>query len=208
MLRLIAVKISVPTAGRFASALAVAAALVIPATGCASASDPRPAAARDRAVVTADFSGMGLAFKYPATWRSGTWSDASSFSALIVDLSTSRLHNPCHRITRPGVITGSCGFPVSKLPPGGVLVTWSDFGNPVMYLPKSNTIVGGRRALENVTSGGWCATLGGDTTISVTMPWKAANWYEMNACLRGPGLAQQEAEISSMLKSVHISSGY
>ena len=59
-----------------------------------------------------------------------------------------------------------------------------------------------------MTSGGWCATLGGDTTISVTMPWKAANWYEMNACLRGPGLAQQEAEISSMLKSVHISSGY
>jgi hypothetical protein len=64
-------------------------------------------------------------------------------------------------------------------------------------------------AVETVTSGGWCATLGSDRTITVIIPRKqAANWYEMDACLRGPGLAQQEAEISSILESVHISSGY
>jgi hypothetical protein len=33
----------------------------------------------------------------------------------------------------------------------------------------------------------------------------ADNWYELDACLRGPGLAQQEAAISAMLKSVRIS---
>jgi hypothetical protein len=33
------------------------------------------------------------------------------------------------------------------------------------------------------------------------------NWYQMDACLRGPGLAQQEAEISSMLRSVRIAAG-
>ena len=76
-------------------------------------------------------------------------------------------------------------------------------------MPKANTTVAGRKAVETRTSGGWCVTLGGAETITVMIPRTAPdNWYQMDACLRGPGLAQQEAEISSMLKSVHISSGY
>jgi hypothetical protein len=31
-----------------------------------------------------------------------------------------------------------------------------------------------------------------------------SDWCQMDACLRGPGLTQQEAEISSMLRSVRI----
>jgi hypothetical protein len=32
-------------------------------------------------------------------------------------------------------------------------------------------------------------------------------WYQMDACLRGPGLPRQEAQISSMLSSVRITPG-
>ena len=31
---------------------------------------------------------MGLSFRYPATWHRGTWDEVSSFTALIVCLST------------------------------------------------------------------------------------------------------------------------
>jgi hypothetical protein len=55
----------------------------------------------------------------------------------------------------------------------------------------------------------WCLRLGGAETITVVILRAApGNWYQMDACLRGPALAHQEAEISSLLKSVHISSGY
>jgi len=76
-------------------------------------------------------------------------------------------------------------------------------------MPKANTTVAGRKAVETRTSGGWCVTLGGAETITVMIPRAApGNWYQMDACLRGPRLAQQEAQISSMLKSVRIIPGY
>jgi hypothetical protein len=50
--------------------------------------------------------------------------------------------------------------------------------------------------------------LSGTETITVMIPRAAPdNWYQMDACLRSPGLAQQEAEISSMLRSVEIAKG-
>jgi hypothetical protein len=69
------VKASIRLAAMLVSAAVASAALV---TGCASAGTPQ-------AAVTSGFSAMGLAFRYPGTWRSGTWNDdVSSFSGLIV----------------------------------------------------------------------------------------------------------------------------
>ena len=146
--------------------LAVVTAAVALASGCAHAvSAHPPAAAKKPAPATASFSAMGVAFRYPVSWRSGTWSaDVSSFSALIVYLSTSRLRLLCTVRTSPGQIAETCE---------------------------------------------WCLRLGGAETITVVILRAApGNWYQMDACLRGPALAHQEAEISSLLKSVHISSGY
>jgi hypothetical protein len=33
------------------------------------------------------------------------------------------------------------------------------------------------------------------------------NWFQMDACLRGPDLAQQEAQISAMLSTIQIANG-
>ncbi len=155
------------------------------------------------------FSAMGLAFRYPETWRSGSWSDdVSSFSGLIVFLSTGRLHDPCERTVGAEVTSVSCGDPVSKVAPGGMLVRWDEGGFPNWHAPRSNTKIGGRPATETVTAGSWCRTLGGNRTITVVIPQGASdNWYEMDACLRGPGIPAEQAEITAMLKTVRLTPG-
>ena len=198
---------------RLAMALATMAMPVALAAGCASAASVHPAAAVKTATAatpaTASFSAMGLAFRYPVSWRSGTWpTDQSNFSALIVYLSTSRLKGPCTVSISPGRIAETCEYPIAVLQPGGVLVRWSANGFPTWHMPKANMTVAGRKAVETRTSGGWCATLRGTETITVMIPRAApGNWYQMDACLRSPGLAQQETEISSMLRSVRIAKG-
>ena len=179
--------------------------------GCASITGPPPAtAARERVPATASFSVMGLAFRYPVSWRrSRTWSDLSSFSASIVYLSNNgRLRAPCVASTSPGRIAQTCGYPVRVLPPAGVLVRWSSNGFPGWRMPKANTTIAGGEAAELRTSGGWCAPLRATETITVIIPRATpGTWYQMDACLRAPGLPRQEAQISSMLRSVRIAKG-
>ena len=75
-------------------------------------------------------------------------------------------------------------------------------------MPKANTTIAGRKAAEMRTSGGWCAPLRATETITVIIPQaKPGSWYQMDACLGAPGLPQQEAQISSMLRSVRIAKG-
>jgi hypothetical protein len=204
------IRLIVMTASRWlATTLAAMAAL---AAGCASATTAHPATTeRERAPATASFSVMGLAFRYPVSWqRSRTWSsDLSSFSTLTVYLSsTSRLRAPCVASTSPGRIAQTCEYPVRVLPPAGVLVRWSANGFSTWRMPKANTTIAGRKAAEMRTSGGWCAPLRATETITVIIPRATpGNWYQMDACLRTPGLPQQEAQISSMLRSVRIAKG-
>ncbi len=195
-------------------ALAATAATAILTGGCAAAASPHPAPASphpaptvtEQATAAANFSGMGVAFRYPAAWRSGTWDDVSSFSALIIYLSTGRLHSPCTVTKKPGRTTVACGSPIRALAPGGVLVRWSENGSPDWHRPKANTAIDGHPATETRTSDAWCTALQGTEVITVIIPRLLAdNWYEMDACLRGPA---QQAAISSMLKSVHISDAY
>ncbi len=190
-------------------ALAATAATAVVTVGCAAAAGPHPASAVAEpatATATANFSGMGVAFRYPAAWRSATWNDVSSFSALIVYLSTGRLHSPCTVTKKPGRTTASCGNPIRALTPGGVLVRWSENGFPNWRSPKANTAIDGHPATETRTAEAWCTALRGTEVISVVVPRLLAdNWYEMDACLRGP---TQQAAIASMLKSVHINDAY
>ena len=190
--------------------LAAAAVPVALTAGCASATSARPAAAvKARAAPTSSFSAMGLSFRYPAAWRSVTpRAGLSDFSALIVYLSTSRLSGTCVASASPGRIAETCAYPIRVLPPGGVLVRWNANSLPNWRMPKATTTVAGRGAVERKARGGWCAVLGGTETITVMIPRAGpGHWYQMDACLRGPGLPRQEAQISSMLHSVRISPG-
>jgi hypothetical protein len=160
---------------RFATALAMVAVSVALPFARTPAEPAHP-------VRTVSFSAVGLSFRYPATWHAGTWNDVSSFSALIVYLSTGQQH--------------------------GVMVRWSADGFPGFRLPEPNATIGGRPALETKTSGGWCASLGGTETITVTIPRDIPdNSFQMQACLSAPNLPQQEAQISAMLSTVRIARG-
>jgi len=158
----------------------LAAALVVVAV-CVALPFARTPAGGSRPVPTVAFTAVGLSFRYPATWQRQTWSgDEASFATPIVILSG-----------------------------GGVLVSWDADGFPISHLPTPNTTIGGHSAVETTTSGGaWCASLGGTETITVMIPRAVPdNWYQMDACLRGPDLTQQDAQISSMLSSVRLAQG-
>jgi hypothetical protein len=185
--------------------------------GCTTAGHADPASAGDtqsavttavaHTVATKRFSAMGLTFSYPGSWRSGTWNDVSSFTALIVFLSTSRMTSPCTVTRSPGVITSSCGYPVRKLPAGGIVAGWFEDGFPNPgHTPKGNSTVSGFPALQTTSKASWCVRLGGSEAITVTIwPTASAGYsYQLDACLRGPGLPRQEAEISAMLRSARI----
>jgi hypothetical protein len=194
----------------------VLAAMAVPVAltaGCASATSStsaHPAAATQaQAVPTARFSAKGLSFRYPATWRSVTPRvGLSDFPALLVYLSTVRLKDTCVASSGPGRIVETCTYPIRVLPSGGVLVRWNANSLPNWRMPKATTIVAGRAAVESKTRGGWCTVLGGTETITAMIPRAGpGTWYQMDACLRGPGLPRQEAQISSMLRSVRINPG-
>jgi hypothetical protein len=207
------IRLIVMTASRWlATRLAAMTVLAALAAGCASATSAPPAtAAKERAPATASFSVMGLAFRYPLSWqRSRTWStDLPGSSTLIVYLSsTSRLRAPCVASTSPGRIAQTCEYPVRVLPPEGVLVRWSADEFSAWRMPKANATIAGRKAAEIRTSGGWCAPMRATETITVIIPRATpGTWYQMDACLRAPGLPQQQAQISSMLRSVRIAKG-
>jgi hypothetical protein len=205
---------------RLTTALAATAVPVALTVGCAStggtsaattsAASAHPSAAvAARAAPTARFSAKGLSFRYPATWRSVTpRAGLSDFPALLVYLSTARLKGTCVASSGPGRSAETCAYPVRVVPAGGVLVRWNANGSPTWRMPKANTTVAGREAVESKTRGGWCAVLGATETITVLIPRAApGHWYQMDACLRDPGLSQQEAQMASMLKSVRISPG-
>ncbi len=135
------------------AAMAVPVALIVGCASTTSTTSAHPAAAVTvRAEPTASFSAMGLSFRYPATWHSLTpRADLSDFSAFIVYLSTSRLTGTCMASNTPGRIAEVCAYPIRVLPAGGVLVSWSAHGSPAWHLPKANTTVAGRAAVETTT---------------------------------------------------------
>jgi hypothetical protein len=197
---------AVPVALTVGCASATTSSTASTSTASTSTASTHPAAAA-RAAPTARFSAMGLSFRYPAGWRTVTpRAGLSDFPALIVYLSTSRLTSVCVASASPGRTAETCAYPIRVLPPGGILVRWNANGLPSWRMPKANTTVAGRGAVEAKTRGGWCAVLGAAETITVMIPRAApGNWYQMDACLRAPGLPRQEAQISSMLRSVRIS---
>ena len=192
---------------------AVAAAVIILATGCTAAAGHAPAASTSSARTTsARFNGAGLMFRYPANWQAAIWNDdVSDDSWMIVALSTTAQQDPCvsSLTIGGGRIQSTCQQPVVALPPGRMLVMWTEHGLRNWHEPVMTTLVSGRQASETHSMESWCKRLGGTETITVVIPRSLAdNWYQMDACLRGPALTAAEAQIAAMLSSVQIAHGW
>lgn len=151
------------------------------------------------------YSGPYVSFSYPAEWKALRFRRPLELHSFpLVYLSTQAIHTPC---STHGSET-SCGWPVKRLQPGGVLAVWqfpyappcpgctSGAGAPLQ--------VGGRHAMLKVSGGGVCRAIGADRTIEVTIENSGAP--EFMACLRGPGLAQSERRVNALLKSTRFPS--
>jgi hypothetical protein len=148
------------------------------------------------------YSGPYVSFNYPADWNALRFRRPPELHSFpLVYLSTQSIHNPC---STQGNAT-NCGWPLGRLPPGGVLAVWQlPYTPPCVgcaYAPTGTPVqVGGRRATRQVTAGGVCRAIGADRTIDVLVK----NSVEFMACLRGPNLAQNERRVDALLKSAQF----
>lgn len=163
-------------------------------------------------MVVAAFPAARLSFRHPRQWRSYRYRDTPSFTDLLTFLSTDRLHAPC-TVTRTASVTSiSCGSPLSRLSPRGVLITWMAEGMPgrtLVIVPGSRTRIGGHQArtLSGVATG-TCARLGGawqeQATIARGRGLPSTNLVAMDACVAAPGVAQARQAVKEMLATVRF----
>jgi hypothetical protein len=192
------------TLGRLLVGAAVLAALVAITSGCGGGTGAQAAAKTDPKLV--EYSDSVLSFSHPAAWKAYPfrWNGELHFRPLVY-LSTQPLRDPCAMQGN----TVSCGFPVGRLRPGGVLVTWNNSGPPAIELgPGSRTRVGGRPARRVDTAHGICRSIGADRTIDVLIQTRPlpSPLMELTACLRGPGLARAERSVDVLLGSTQFRS--
>jgi len=151
-----------------------------------------------------EFKDSSVRFDYPSSWTAAVIPDSTMFTSAAVFLS----HEANPRCAARYGITRSVSLPGCGLGSDGVLVEWSFGGFPLWTLartPGQRVTVDGQPGKQlSVSGGGSCVT---GTQESVTLliarpvPY---NFYEMNACLRGPDLAQGRSEIQAMITSAKI----
>jgi hypothetical protein len=179
--------------------IAALGAAVVSTSGCGGGSNAKAAAAKDPPVKYAD---RYLSFAHPAAWKASTPKGPPAFHFVpLVFLSTQPVGSPCQT---HGNET-DCGWPIKRLRPGGVLITWEERGFPGFSLksqPGSEVIVGGRSAKRSATRPGACGAIGGELTIQVAIARPAPdNWTEAIACIRGPGVSRNERRVDALLAS-------
>jgi hypothetical protein len=173
-------------------------------SGCGGGVDAQAAGAKDPEPVR--YSNSSLSFSHPVAWKAYPfrWAGGLHFRPMVY-LSTQPVQDPCSTSGN----TISCGFPVKQLEPGGVLVIWNASSPPATALDSGAEVrVGGRPARRVNTAGGICRRIGADRTIDVLIATRPlpSTLTEFTACLRGPGLAQEEKSVDALLASTKFAS--
>ena len=192
------------TPRRLFSCAALLLALVVVMSGCGGGVDAQATAKKDPPPVK--YSNSVLSFNHPAAWKAYPfrWGGELHFNPMVY-LSTQTVQDPCSTNGN----TTSCGFPVRQLKPGGVLVTWNASNPPAMALGSGSRLkVDGRQAARVDTKGGICRSIGADKTVDVLVQTSPlpSTLTEMTACLRGPGLAQEQKSLDALLASTKFAS--
>jgi hypothetical protein len=156
---------------------------------------------------TAPLSLNGISFSYPMAWRRSPsgWRWRSTFTTVVTYLSTQPMQDPCSK-------TGSstaCASPLSVLKPAGVLVTWTRSGMPGWRLvkqPGRKATLAGHPGRILIARPGACSYLHAGETVTAQIALDAkGNSVQMQACLRGPSLADNERRVLAMLQTLRVS---
>jgi hypothetical protein len=180
--------------------LGLVAVLAAASAGCGSTSQAPAHAAK-----LTEFRNSFVQFRYPTAWAAAQPNASALHFHPMLYLSVQPTRNPCAG-TKSEL---QCGWPVSKLRPGGVLVVWENRGFPGWSLasaPGRPTHVGGRSARRQVSRPGACAAIGADETVQVAIerPGMSGNWTAVTACLRGPDVAVNEQRLAALLASTRF----
>jgi hypothetical protein len=174
--------------------------LTLSAAACTLGTNRSPAPLRT-------FHDGGVSFRFPASWTPHRYRWLSTMRSVIVYLSNQAMHDPCE----PSGGSTTCGQPIDRLGSGRVLVTWTENGNPAWNFKTFKqsegrlVTVGGRPAKLLVeTSGRPCGSIDADELIEVVIPNGRYNWYEMDACIRGPDVTTAESQVRAMLHTVQF----
>ena len=169
-----------------------------------SASSWHKASAPPHNVRLSEFENSFLRFDYPSSWTAAVVPDSTMFSSAVVFLS----HEANPRSAARYGITRSVPLPQCGLGSDGVLVEWSLVGFPLLTLarmPGQRVTVDGRPGKELSVTGGESCVTGTQQSVTLAIAQTApANFYEMNACVRGPDLDQERYEILAMIASLKI----
>jgi hypothetical protein len=145
-------------------------------------------------------------FEYPAAWQVKHFDEQTSYTTLLATLSNQPLHDPCAPHS-----TSSCTLPLARLRPGGVLAEWTGNSLPGWSFAKAPGVartIGGRAARVLVSHPGNCKALGGDETITAFFKMQVADqYYEMAACVRGPGVSANTKALMTSLASTRFAEG-
>jgi hypothetical protein len=142
----------------------------------------------------AHYRGHGIEFTYPIEWRYQHSGVSTQMTSPLIDLSTQRMGDPCH-----GKL--GCGWPVTRLRPGGVVLMVFSGGSIVPPTSTSRTI----REYRGDRLDGLAASIGCDTVLVGDYQAPTVADLSFSACFRAPGLAAHEREFRAMLDSVRPS---
>jgi hypothetical protein len=134
------------------------------------------------------FRGGGVSFRYPARWQVSAGSPSLHWTG-IANVSTDPLHAACS--------DAACGWPLSHLSRGGVLVM---VGQGAARVRSSS-----RRVSSAVARGGSCREIGADETVTASVRTRSGRVLSVLACLRRPGLARTRAEVLRLAASLRVS---
>ena len=158
-------------------------------------------------VASRSFVSGQFTFSYPACWTMRENVEGSMFSTVLVALSNQTMHNACHTMRSGSGVETNCGFPITTLRLGGVLVEMIEGGMPGWEFarePGRHLVLGHHDARESVTRN-LLGTLHANEEITVfirsTIP---DDYYEVVAFLRGPRMAADQSLLERILQSVRF----
>lgn len=197
------------------AALATLAGCTSPSTPTPPDLSPSPSSLRPPAVSSrvplATYRSDAIAFRYPRSWRARHFDEVSSFTSSLADVASQPMHRPCTTRHLQDSIRTRCGWPITKLRSGGVLIRWSQDGLAVprswrfSHEPGRPLTVDGRPARQTTTSPGVCRRLAATETIHTEIRGPdRGNTYSVIACLRGPRLPALERRLQAMLASARL----
>jgi hypothetical protein len=123
-------------------------------------------------------------------------------------LSTGKERSPCKTTHPKGSMEIRCGYPIKRLAPGGVLVTWTAWGFPEPAGRPPLAGIPGRLVrlrsgwLEKVfLGGGGCSGVDASSALTADFARRTDHGarFEMRACMRAPNVAAHTKEVTTML---------